>query len=46
MTEKILFLDAAHNIVAEKNALWKVIHKYDKAGKLLEEAWIDLRRRS
>jgi len=44
MTEKILYLDAMHNIVPEDEARWKVIHKYDEDGELVEEVWVDLKK--
>ena len=46
MTEKILFLNDKHNIVPKKDARWKVIHKYDEAGNLIEEIWVDLKKES
>ena len=41
--DKELYLDSNHNIVSEKKAVWKVIHKYGKKGNLLNETWIDLK---
>jgi len=40
MTKKELYLDKDHNIVSEEQAKWKVIHEYDKDGRLIDEIWI------
>jgi len=41
---KIVYLDENHDFVSEDKATWKVIHKYDEAGELVEEVWVDLRK--
>lgn len=43
MTRRITFLDAAHNIVPEAQARWKVITELE-GEKVKVEAWIDLKR--
>jgi hypothetical protein len=40
----IVYLDENHNFVLEEDATWKVIHEYDKEGKLIKEVWVDLKR--
>jgi len=44
MSEKALFMDAKHNIVSKEEAKWKVIHKYDDEGELIDEVWVDLKK--
>jgi len=43
MTEKTLYLDRNHNIVAKEKARWRVEHTYDDDGELVEEVWVDLK---
>jgi len=38
----IVYLNEKNNIVSMDKAKWKVIHIYDKDGKLEKETWIDL----
>jgi len=43
MTTNTLYLSRKHNIVPKEDAKWKVIHKYDNKGDLVEEVWVDLK---
>jgi len=42
MSEDVLYLSAKHDVVPKDVARWKVIHKYDDKGELIEEVWMDL----
>lgn len=44
LSEVTLYLDNNHNTASEKDATWKVIHKYDENDILLEETWVEIKK--